>query len=253
MKRRMIAALPVLLAAAALATPAHGGHTPTTPDRLIASDQTFELGSNETRELVMPVQGLGVDWNVLIPCWGFSITGPGIDIAGANLQGFGAVIPEDPSLPDGGIPGAVRLADGSFATTPMGSGITAEVLRKGVNCRAVGWSFYGADGEPALDVFGNPKPAKASSAAATRKARAASKRRRARQTRRLSRTIVANAAVDGAVTVDLVGLYRPRIGSLVVLVRLRTGELPGRTVASLHARVLKQSPMPNARTSPASR
>ena len=50
--------------------------------------------------------------------------------------------------------------------------LTAEVLRMGANCRSVGWDFYGADGEPQLDAYGNPLTSN------TAKAKAASKRKR---------------------------------------------------------------------------
>ena len=41
----------------------------------------------------MPIKGLGQDWNVLEPCFGFSVTGPGVDLAGANLESYGQADP----------------------------------------------------------------------------------------------------------------------------------------------------------------
>ena len=38
----------------------------------------------------MPINGLGQDWNVLEPCFGFSISGPDVDLAGANLRALRA-------------------------------------------------------------------------------------------------------------------------------------------------------------------
>ena len=77
----------------------------------------------------------------------------------------------------------------------------------GANCRAVGWDFYGADGEPVLDPYGNPKAAKApANAAAARKQKATSKRKRDQARKRMSRKIVGRAASQGPVTVSLAGI-----------------------------------------------
>ena len=79
----------------------------------------------------------------------------------------------------------------------------------GANCRGVGWDFYGADGEPVLDPYGNPKAAKApANAAAARKQKA---RPSASATRRagMSRKIVGRAASQGPVSVSLAGITTP--------------------------------------------
>jgi len=199
----------------------------------IATDRTFELESNASREIVVPIDGLGQAHNVLVPCFGFEIKGPGVDLAGAHLETFGVAHPEDPSLPDGGIPGAQRQADGSFAIPESAAVLTADVLRMGANCRSVGWDFYGADGEPQLDAYGNPLPAAVP--ASTSKAKAASKRKRDQARKRMSRRIVGRAAQQGPVTVTLAGL---RQGTIVL--RITTGQLNGTTTVSTHARVLQQ-------------
>jgi hypothetical protein len=179
---------------------------------------------------VVPIEGLGQAHNVLVPCYGFDIKGPGVDLAGAHVETFGPVFPEDPSLPDGGIPGAQRQADGSFLIPDSAAVLTAEVLRTGANCRSVGWDFYGADGEPQLDAYGNPLTASTGKAA-----KAASKRKRDAGRKRMSRRIVGHAAQQGPVTVTLAGL---RQGALVL--RITTGRLDGTTTVSAHARVLRQ-------------
>ena len=66
----------------------------------------------------MPIQGIGQEWNVLVPCFGFSVTGPGVDLAGANLEPFGTAIPENADQPDGGIPGAQRQSRRQLLRSP---------------------------------------------------------------------------------------------------------------------------------------
>ena len=238
MSFRSHAALPALLGAAVFASPAAAA----TPDQLIRSDQTVALESNTTREITLPIQGLGQDWNVLVPCFGFSITGPGVDLAGSHLESFGPAFPEDGNLPDGGIPGAQRQADGSFTIPESAAVLTPEVLRMGANCRSVGWDFYGADGEPVLDPYGNPKAATApANAAAARKQKASSKRKRDQARKRMSRKIVGRAAAQGPVTVSLAGITSRTDRTTVMVLRVTTGQLTGPTQVAMHARVLKQS------------
>ncbi|WP_157591915.1 hypothetical protein [Solirubrobacter soli] len=196
----------------------------------IDTDKSFELQSNTTREIVVPIDGLGQAYNVLTPCFGFEVKGPGVDLAGANLETFGPAYPEDASLPDGGIPGAQRQPDGSFVIPESVAVLNAEVLRMGANCRSVGWDFYGADGEPQLDAYGNPLTSN------TAKAKAASKRKRAAARKQMSRKIVGRAAQQGPVTVTLAGL-RER----TLVLRITTGQLIGTTTVSAHARVLRQN------------
>lgn len=212
------AATAVLAPAAALANPT------------IATDRSVELQSNTTREIVVAFDGLGQAQNVLVPCFGFEIKGPGVDLAGAHVESFGPAVPEDASLPDGGIPGAQRQPDGSFAIPESAAVLTAEVLRMGANCRSVGWDFYGADGEPQLDSYGNPLTSSTGKAA-----KAASKRKRDAGRKRMSRKIVGRAAQQGPVSVTLAGL---RQGALVL--RITTGQLNGTTTVSAHGRVLEQ-------------
>ena len=179
---------------------------------------------------------------MLVPCFGFSLTGPGIDLAGANLGFFGRAIPENAALPDGGIPGVQRQSDGSFVMPESAAVLTPEVLRLGTNCRAVDWDFYGPDGEPVLDPYGSPKAAKApANAAAARKQKATSKRRRDQARKRMSRRIVGRAASQGPVTVTLAGITTPAGGTTQMVLRVTTGDLAGPTSVSMHARVLKQS------------
>ena len=98
MRTRLTLATAAAAATAALA-PAAALASPT-----IATDQSFELQSNSSREIVVPINGLGQAQNVLEPCFGFEITGPGVDLAGANLQPFGPAYPEDPTSPTAASP-----------------------------------------------------------------------------------------------------------------------------------------------------
>jgi hypothetical protein len=219
----------IAVAVAAAATTAALAPAAALAGSTIDTNQRVELQSNTTREISVPIAGLGQAHNVLTPCFGFEITGPGVDLAGANLETFGVAYPEDANLPDGGIPGAQRQADGSFTIPESAAVLTAEVLRMGANCRSVGWDFYGADGEPQLDAYGNPLTSN------TAKAKAASRRKRTAARKRMSRKIVGRAAQQGPVTVTLAGL-RER----ALVLRVTTGQLDGTTTVTAHARVLRQ-------------
>ena len=221
MRTRLTLATAAVAATAALA-PAAALASPT-----ITTDQSFELQSNATQEVVVPINGLGQAHNVLEPCFGFEITGPGVDLAGANLETFGPIAADDEELQ--GLPNVVRQPDGSFAIPESAAVLTAEVLRMGANCRSVGWDFTGPDGEPQLDAYGNPKTSNSA------KAKAASKRKRTAARKRMSRRIVGRAAQQGPVTVTLAGL-RDR----ALVLRVTTGQLNGTTTLSAHTRVLKQ-------------
>ena len=211
-----------IIAVAAFASPALASTVP--------SDKTVELKSGQTREITMPIAGLGQHFNVLVPCYGFAIHGSGVDLAGGDLPPVGYVFPEDASRPDGGIPGAVKLPDGTFAVPDSAAALTPEVIRLGTNCAGVGWNFYGPDGKPALDAYDNP----AGTAAA------ASKRKRAADRRRAKRRVLGHSAVDGPVTVTLAGLANHADGTAQLVLRVRTGHLTGPTSVTLHARVLEQ-------------
>ena len=121
----------------------------------------------------MPIQGLGQDWNVLVPCFGFSITGPGVDLAGANLEPFGHGHPRGRRPARRRDPGRAAPARRQLRRPRVGRRADAGGAADGRELPRVGWDFYGADGEPVLDPYGNPKAAKApANAAAARKQKA---------------------------------------------------------------------------------
>ena len=213
---------------------------------LIRSDQRFTLQPNTTQTYRMPVAGLGVDANVMLPCWGFEISGPGVSLVAAELNPFGQVWPEpgDENKPDGGIPGAVRQPDGTLALPESGAVLDAEQLAFGQGCRAAGWDFFGPDGKQQIDPWGNAVAVTGvtSARSASTKARARAKARHRKVLRRARLKIRGATARDGAVTVTLAGLDSPgaKPGQPEVVVTVRTGALAGPTTLTMHARVLPQ-------------
>src|SRR6201995_1927678 len=80
-------------AALLLAPPAFANDPPPVyPSDLIKTEQTVQLKSGSTQTIVMPVQGLGQDFNFETPCFGFQVSGPGVDIEAALLAPFGKVV-----------------------------------------------------------------------------------------------------------------------------------------------------------------
>jgi hypothetical protein len=194
----------------------------------------------------MRVSGLGTEANVMLPCWGFAISGPGVSLSAAELNVFGPVLPEpsDVNKPNGGIPGAVRQPDGTFAIPDSAAVLDPETLAFGQGCRAVNWDFYGADGKQQVDPWGNPVSATgvASASAAIAKARAKAKARHRKVLRRARLKMRGATAHDGGVSVTLAGLrniFGDQPGAELV-VTVRTGALAGPTTLGLHARVLPQ-------------
>jgi hypothetical protein len=234
-----------VLAMAAVAAPAQGA----TQDyaHLIHSDQRFVLEPNSTHTYSMRIAGLGTDANVLLPCWGFDIAGPGVSLAAADLHVFGPVIPEpgEENKPDGGMPGAVRQPDGSFAYPDSDAVLDARTLAFGEGCRAVDWDFYASDGKVQIDPWGNPVSATGvtGARAASAKARARAKARHRKVLRRAQRKMRGATAQDGQVAVTLAGLRNVpgNPWGAEVVVTVRTGPLAGRTTLTMHARVLPQS------------
>ena len=195
---------------------------------IIRSDRTFTLQPHSEQTLRMEISGLRSGGNTLIPCWGFDVKGPAGSWSAGSLEVFGKVWAEDESAPDGGIPGAERRPDGTFAIPESAARLNGDHFRAGDNCRIVGWNFYGPDGTPAMHADGTAKFTGARATAA----RKASRRRAARRARgKLSQA--------GGVQVLLAGLESREDGAAIV-VRVRTGDLPGPTTVTTHARVLPQ-------------
>jgi hypothetical protein len=226
----MKTAAATFIAAVALAAPtaAHAGVT----GPPIRFDRQVTLEPNAVATYRMNISALGKDSNVLIPCWGFSIEGPGIDLAAGGLYAFGPVYvePGQRDLPRG----AVRQPDGSYVVPESAATVDAERVVIGRNCRSVGWDFYDDDFRPQLDPYYNPVPE-----TGPRPAKA-SKRLHARRLRSARRQVKGRAAQDGPVTVTLAGYTWLADKTYDLVVTVRTGALPGPTTLSLHARVLPQ-------------
>lgn len=191
----------VASAAAEPSTPPPTQPPPLDAASIIRTDESIVLKSNAEQTLRMPIKGLGVAQNTLAPCFGFEIKGPGVKLAAADLEYFGATVPEPghENDPDGGVRGAVRQADGTFVIPSTIAKVRGEHLRAGATCAAAGWDF---------------SRAKASA--------------RGRQAKR------------PAVTVTLAGLEGYANGTSDLVVKVRTGRLTGRTTLTGHAGVLPQ-------------
>lgn len=229
MKRTALAAL-----AAALALAAPAGAAQREP-RSAVYDSQFTLQPNTTQTYRVVLDVLWEQCNTLEPGWGLDVRGPGVDLAaGMFFSFFGGPLEIEPgkeSLPDGGIPGAQRQPDGTFAVpVPDATPFTAEQVRLGSSLREVGWNWRRLDG------WGNPRPT-AGTARSARRAR----RMRARRLRAARRKIRAGAAQAGPVKVTLAGFQHWGLNAPQELVaKVTTGELAGPTTLTLHARVAIQ-------------
>lgn len=219
-------------AGVAAAAPAHAGVDYANP---IVSNERFTLEPNTTKTYTMPITGLGQDANVLQPCWGFEIRGPGVDLVAAGLEIFGTVVPEPghEHRPDGGIDGAERQPDGTFAISADKAVLGASHAREGASCSAIGWAFTDESGRPRLDVHGDVR-------SETVGARAASRAQRRIRSMRKQISRRARQASAGGVTVTRAGLRNPA-GPTEIVVTIRTGDVPAGTTLTTHARVLPQT------------
>lgn len=219
-------------AGAAAAAPAHAGVDYANP---IVSKERFTLQPNTTKTYTMPIAGLGQGANVLQPCWGFEVRGPGVNLVAAGLETYGTVVPEPghENRPDGGVPGAERQPDGTFAISADKAVLGAFQARQGASCSAIGWAFSDASGRARLDANGDVASGAVGARAASR-----AQRRIRRMRRQISQR--ARQAQAGAVTVTLAGLRNPA-GPAEIVVTIRTGDVPAGTTLTTHARVLPQT------------
>ncbi|HEV2999979.1 MAG TPA: hypothetical protein VGW75_04490 [Solirubrobacteraceae bacterium] len=230
---RTRASLAAAVAALAVGLPVATAQAGTDPANQIVTTKSFTLAPNATETFAVPIRGLGQDQNVLLPCYGFAIRGPGVELLGANLNPFGRVVPEPghEQTSDGGVPGAERQADGSFVIPEEEAVVGPRAERMGVSCDAVGWRFLDDDGGARLDVDGNVV-ARGMTARAARRAKS-----RLRALRRRARARASSGS--GPVSVVFAGIRNPADESALV-VRVRTGDVPAGTKLTLHARVLPQ-------------
>jgi hypothetical protein len=242
------------------------------PSRIIHAAGRWDLQSNTTQTYTLNIVGLGQDYNLLLPCFGFDIHGGGTDLDVANPRAFGPVRsnpdaitpPDSPPAPDGvrhigdgGIPGAQRQPDGTYAIPESLAVVDPVNLHEGASCAAAGWHWYDEHGAPtnvalpnyaknpaavadtdAIENVAMATTAKAR-AAARRKAKAKNKSSKAKKKVRPAKS----AQVAGAVTVDVAGFTgfpdTPDNPERLV-VRVTTGQLSGPATLRLRADVLKQ-------------
>jgi hypothetical protein len=251
--RRSITVLAVLIAAlaAAFAAPASGTVTPDADSNLdtwssipqwvapwpVANDdKAFTLQPNTTQTFVTPMPQIQAgSWHVLVPCWGYDIQGPGVDMAVGGVETYGPLGGPDYDFHGTPHPNAVQDAAGNWSIPEtVAQTITPWQLKDGALCRKIGWSFY----------VGNPAVVGGAVAVAARKAKHIHRDVRVRPRKPKGRYArAANVGNDdGSVTVEMAGLHligAPTTG-LELVVRVRTGNLAGPTTLFTHARVLLQ-------------
>jgi hypothetical protein len=200
------------------------------PKDLIKSEKTVQLKSNSTVVLTMPLKGLGENFNYETPCFGFTVSGPGVDLQAALLAPFGKVVG---ALDGDATPadlGAVQQPDGSWEVPDSVGILNEERLKMGVACASVGWSWFGADGKPSLGPHNEPIHASA-----------AAKRKRSVRLKRLKHQIVGHDAAMGPVTVQVAGMKQISNFEVTMVLQIQTGKLAGPTTVAMHGEVAKQA------------
>jgi hypothetical protein len=204
------------------------------PKDLIKSEKTVQLKSNSTVVLQMPLKGLGENFNYETPCFGFTVSGPGVDLAAALLAPFGKVVGQLDGDATPADLGAVQQPDGSWEVPDSVGILNEERLKMGVACASVGWSWYGADGKPALGPHNEPVHATA-----------AAKRKRRARLKRLKHQIVGHDAAMGPVTVQVAGMKQISNFEVTMVLQIQTGKLAGPTTVAMHGEVAKQAKLPD--------
>jgi hypothetical protein len=221
----LIALTVSIVALAAAAGSAHAA------DIYRQTDREWPLLGNSTQTLVVPIEQLHpAGAGVLVPCWGFGVTGPGIDYAVADLDSYGGPTDPEPgheNESDGGIPGAERQPDGTLAMPASIAKVTSRHLEVGNACEAAGWVPFTASGRLKRVM----KRLKRTSRKA-RRARAASRRRLVRQ------------AAAMPFDVEFAGLHHRGDGGAELVLRVRAGEIPPGTTVRGHARVILEADGP---------
>jgi hypothetical protein len=196
-----------------------------TTDRIVVHDVSFHVAPDATQTFELPIAELALPRSVLIPCWGFDLTGPGVDLAAADLWTYGWVT--DPTDPAPYPEGVERRDDGWYLPETRAT-VRIRQRDAGARCRQIGWSRY-------VD-------ARAGVASAAEVHRARSRPHsmvRIRHPRRKARVKPANRVDDGSIKVVLGGLrLLPHSRQLRLVVTLVAGPLAGPTTITLHARVL---------------
>jgi hypothetical protein len=218
-----------LLGAVALGTPAGvaaASRPPlqyVTPQPIIRYDRTYRVTPNTTRTYRLSLSAMSRPTAALTPCWGYDLTGPGLDVAAGNLHIFGWLAAPDRSPID---PSAERRADGWWLPDSVAT-VGRDELDAGAECRTIDW-----------DTFVSPESGVASPSEA-RLARQRQRPIRIRHPRRRTKARPANRVDDGSVQVPLAGVRMiPHQRRMEVVVRLVAGPLAGPTTITLHGRVV---------------
>jgi hypothetical protein len=232
------------LTALALAAPAaaHAGyvtagamHQYVAPYPVAKHDQAFALAPNTTQTFRMAIPELnGAAHHFQVPCWGYDLVGPGLDLAAAGLEGVGWIGDATTSWRGDRPDAAIQDAAGNW-TLPDSNAVIGETQSlQGRSCRAIGWNFYvnpNIDG-PDSKVAHLARRAKREHRPFPVKPQHKVKARRA------------NIINDGTATVTLGGMRYVTPGDVrggvEMVVTVTTGALAGPTTLTTHARVLLQ-------------
>jgi hypothetical protein len=221
-----------LLGAVALGVPAAGAAASRGPsqwvttDRIVAHDVRFAVQPNATQTFELPLAEMALPRAVLVQCWGFDLTGPGVDLAAAGLKTYGWAGAPEKRRPYAD-PQAQLGADGWYLPESRAV-VGAREFQEGADCRRIGWSRFVETGSGIA------------SAAEVRRAR----QRphvfvRIAHPRRRTKAPPANRLDDGSVQLPLAGLRLLRDSrQMRLVVRVVAGPLAGPTTIVLHARVL---------------
>ncbi|HET6505917.1 MAG TPA: hypothetical protein VFG42_03950 [Baekduia sp.] len=196
-----------------------------TADRVVTHDVTYRVAPNATQTFELPIAELAIPRAILVPCWGFDLTGPGIDLAAAGLRTYGWVA--EPGVHRPYDRQTVLRADGWYLPESRAA-VHLRERYAGARCRQIGWSRY-VDARSGV-----------ASADEIRRARSHPHGMvLIRHPRRKGEVRPANRLDDGSVRVRLGGLrLLRRSRQMRLVVTLDAGRLAGPTTITLHARVL---------------
>lgn len=197
-----------------------------TADRVVAHDVRFTVRPNATQTFELPLAEMAMPGAVLVQCWGFDLTGPGLDLAAGGLKFYGWAGPADgrPAYDDG----QAELRPDGWYLPDARAVVGPEEFQEGAECRRIGWSRFVETGSGIA------------SAAEVRRAR---RQRhsvvRIAHPRRKVKARPANRLDDGSVQIPLAGMRLLRDSRQMRLtVSVVAGPLAGPTTITLHARVL---------------
>jgi hypothetical protein len=238
---KILAAALVALALAAPAAARAGYVTAGTMRQWVAPypvarhDQAFRLEPNTTQTFRMAIPELdGSAHHFQVPCWGYDLVGPGLDLAAAGLEGLGWIGDASTNWRGDRPDAAIQDAAGNW-TLPDANAVIGETqILQGRSCRAIGWDFYvrpNIDG-PDSKVMHLSRRAKREHRPFPVKPKHKVKARRA------------NIIDNGTATVTLGGMRYVTPGDVhggvEMVVTVTTGALAGPTTLTTHARVLLQ-------------